>query len=77
MTTKNSEIVNWKNIFAQSSTFQTQKPAKCAFLEEFFVLQLVFFLNPTNLEKDSNSYFCPLRGCFCKAETFTFHLGIF
>ena len=37
MTTKNSEIVNWKNILAQSSTFQTQKPAKWAFLEEFFV----------------------------------------
>ena len=36
MTAKNSEIINWENIFAQSTTFQTQKPTKWAFLEEFF-----------------------------------------
>ena len=37
MTAKNSEIINWENIFAQSTTFQTQKPTKWAFLEEFFM----------------------------------------
>ena len=37
MTTKNSNIINWKNVLDYSKTFQDQKPTKWAFIEEFFV----------------------------------------
>ena len=36
MTAENPKIINWENVFSQTSIFQTQKPTKWAFLEEFF-----------------------------------------
>ena len=54
MTAKNSEIINWKNIFAQSSTFQTQKPTKWAFLEEFFTKDFYEKLYETYPKKDDS-----------------------
>jgi len=32
-----TNIVNWKNVFAQSDTFKKNKPFKFAFVEDFFV----------------------------------------
>ena len=57
MTAKNSEIINWENIFAQSSTFQTQKPTKWAFLEEFFMRDFYEKLYETYPKKDDSWYF--------------------
>ena len=37
MTTKNSQMINWDNVFRHSKTFQERKPTKWEFLEEFFV----------------------------------------
>ncbi len=31
-----SEIINWNNVFTQSKNFQTSKPCKFAFIENFF-----------------------------------------
>ena len=36
MTAEKPKIINWENVFSQTSIFQTQKPTKWAFLEEFF-----------------------------------------
>ena len=57
MTDKNSEIINWENIFAQASTFQTQKPTKWAFLEEFFMRDFYEKLYETYPKKDDSWYF--------------------
>ena len=57
MTAKNSEIINWENIFAQSSTFQTQKPTKWAFLEEFFMRDFYEKLYETYPKKDDSWFF--------------------
>ena len=57
MTAKNSEIINWENIFAQSGTFQTQKPTKWAFLEEFFMRDFYEKLYETYPKKDDSWYF--------------------
>ena len=57
MTAKNSEIINWENIFAQSTTFQTQKPTKWAFLEEFFMRDFYEKLYKTYPKKDDRWYF--------------------
>ena len=31
-----SQIINWENVFKQSSKFKTQKPFRFGFVEEFF-----------------------------------------
>ena len=57
MTAKNSEIINWENIFAQASTFQTQKPTKWAFIEEFFASDFYEKLYETYPKKDDSWFF--------------------
>ena len=57
MTAKNLEIINWENIFAQASTFQTQKPTKWAFIEEFFASDFYEKLYETYPKKDDSWFF--------------------
>ena len=54
MTTKNSEIINWKNIFAQAKTFQEKKPTKWGFVEEFFMTDFYEKLYETYPKKDES-----------------------
>ena len=57
MATKNSNIINWENVLAHSKTFQAQKPAKWAFLEEFFVRDFYEKLYETFPKKDESWFF--------------------
>ena len=57
MTTKNSEIINWKNIFDHARIFQERKPTKWAFIEEFFVRDFYEKLYETYPKKDDTWYF--------------------
>ena len=52
MTTKNLEIINWKNIFAHARTFQEKKPTKWGFVEEFFMNDFYEKLYETYPKKD-------------------------
>ena len=52
--TENSNIINWENVFAHSKTFQEQKPAKWAFVEEFFVRDFYEKLYETYPNKDDS-----------------------
>ena len=54
MTTKNSEIINWKNIFAHAKTFQEKKPTKWGFVEEFFMNDFYEKLYETYPKKDES-----------------------
>ena len=55
--TKNSNIINWENVLPHSKTFQAQKPAKWAFLEEFFVRDFYEKLYETFPKKDESWFF--------------------
>ena len=57
MTTKNPEIINWKNVFAHDKTFQEKKPAKWAFIEEFFASDFYEKLYETYPKKDDSWFF--------------------
>ena len=52
--TENSNIINWENVFACSKTFQENKPAKWAFVEEFFVRDFYEKLYETYPNKDDS-----------------------
>ena len=52
--TENLNIINWENVFAHSKTFQEQKPAKWAFVEEFFVRDFYEKLYETYPKKDDS-----------------------
>ena len=54
MTTKNLEIINWKNIFAHARTFQEKKPTKWGFVEEFFMNDFYEKLYETYPKKDES-----------------------
>ena len=54
MTTKNSQMINWDNVFRHSKTFQERKPTKWAFLEEFFVRDFYEKLYETYPKKDDS-----------------------
>ena len=34
------EVINWKNVYEQSSTFKNNKPTKWAFIEDFVNIDL-------------------------------------
>jgi hypothetical protein len=57
MTAENPKIINWENVFSQTSIFQTQKPTKWAFLEEFFARDFYEKLYETYPKKDDSWYF--------------------
>ena len=54
MTTKNSQMINWDNVFRHSKTFQERKPTKWEFLEEFFVSDFYEKLYETYPKKDDS-----------------------
>ena len=54
MTTKNSQMINWDNVFRHSKTFQERKPTKWEFLEEFFVRNFYEKLYETYPKKDDS-----------------------
>ena len=54
MTAENPKIINWENVFSQTSIFQTQKPTKWAFLEEFFARDFYEKLYETYPKKDES-----------------------
>ena len=54
MITKNSEIINWKNIFVHAKTFQEKKPTKWGFVEEFFMSDFYEKLYETYPKKDES-----------------------
>ena len=54
MTTKNSEIINWKNIFAHARTFQEKKHTKWGFVEEFCMSDFYEKLYETYPKKDES-----------------------
>ena len=57
MTAENPKIINWENVFSQTSIFQTQKPTKWAFLEEFFARDFYEKLYETYPKKDDSWHF--------------------
>ena len=57
MTAENPKIINWENVFSQTSIFQTQKPTKWAFLEEFFARDFYEKLYETYPKKDDSWFF--------------------
>ncbi len=54
MTAEKPKIINWENVFSQTSIFQTQKPTKWAFLEEFFARDFYEKLYETYPKKDDS-----------------------
>ena len=57
MAGKNSEIINWENIFANARTFQEQKPTKWVFIEEFLTRDFYEKLYETYPKKDDIWFF--------------------